>query len=189
MNISLALREDALQIAKIHKAEIKKGFLSSLPLYFLEKLYSSIIGTGFCITAKEEKEVIGFIAGTIDLKETYSFFIKRYFFQSIIVLLPKILNVRKIIESLFYPNKENGVLKAELLTIAVKKDFQGQGLATKMFPLFVQEMKNRGVSCFKVLVGEDLKPAISFYEKQGFKFLKDTTVHKNNISKIYVYNL
>ena len=185
--ICLAKKEDALDIAKIHKQEIKKGFLSSLPVVFLEKLYLSVIESDFCIIAREGDEVLGFIAGTKDIKKLYSYFLKRYFFYSAFFLLPKIFNIKKIIETLFYPKNEG--VKAELLTIAVKKNFQGQGLAKKMFEAFISEMKKRNVRAFKVLVGEELAPAISFYEKSGFKFLEETEVHKGKKSRIYIYNL
>lgn len=185
--ICLAEKKDASKIAKIHKQEIEKGFLSSLPAVFLEKLYVAIIENDFCIVAKEGGEITGFIAGTKNIKKLYAHFLKKYFFYSIIFLLPKIFSAKKIVETLFYPKNED--IKAELLTIAVKKEFQGQGVAKKMFEVFVSEMKNRDVSIFKVLVGEELLPAISFYEKNGFAFLKETEVHKGHKSRIYIYKL
>ncbi len=187
--ICLAEKRDAFKIAQIHKQEIKKGFLSSLPAIFLEKLYLSIIGNDFCIVAKEGNEVIGFTAGTADIRKLYYYFLKKYFFVSVFFLLPKIVNIRKIIEILFYPQKGKKLPSAELLAIAVKKDFQGQGIAKKMFEVFISEMKKRNVGAFKVLVGEELKPAINFYEKSGFEFLEETIVHKSQKSRIYIYNL
>jgi ribosomal protein S18 acetylase RimI-like enzyme len=185
--ICLAEKKDALKIAEIHKQEIKMGFLSSLPISFLEKIYLSVIENDFCVVAKENDNVVGFIAGTIDIKKLYSFFSKKYFFYSIMVFLPKILNVKKIIEDIFYIKKEE--IRPELLTIAVKENFQGQGIAKKMFEVFVSEMKRRGVKMFKVVVGDELKPAISFYEKNGFEFVKETEVHKGQKSRIYIYHL
>jgi len=185
--IALAQKKDAIQIAAIHKKEIKQGFLSSLPLAFLEKLYICIIENDFCIVAIENSQVVGFVAGTKNIGKLYSYFLKRYFIYSVIILLPKILNIKKIFETLFYPKKED--IEPELLTIAVKSDFQGKGLARQMFEAFVSEMKKRDVKVFKVLVGEDLKPAISFYESSGFKFVKETQVHKGQKSRIYIYQL
>jgi len=185
--ICFAEKKDALKIAIIHKIEIGKGFLSSLPTSFLEKLYICIIENDFCVVDKENGEVVGFIAGTLDLKKLYSLFVKKYFFYSIVLLLPKILNVRKIIEDIFYIKNEE--INAELLTVAVEKKYQGQGMAKKMLELFVSEMKKRGIKIFKVVVGEELNPAISFYEKSGFKFLKDIEVHKGKKSRIYIYQL
>ena len=80
MKICLAERKDSLAIAGIHKSEIKKGFLSSLDASFLEKLYSAAIqaSSSFCVVAKEEERVVGFIAGASDLNKFYLYFLAKY---------------------------------------------------------------------------------------------------------------
>jgi len=194
MNIELATKEDALEIAKIHKAEINQGFLSTLSDSFLKNLYLALIDSkeNFCIVAKEQNKVIGFISGVSDLGKFYSNFFRRYFFQSFFILFKKFFNysfIIKSLETLFYPVKERNLPKAELLTMAVRSEFHGKGIASQMFEEFINEMKRRNIKTLKVLVGEELKPAISFYEKIGFKFLKNTKVHGNKISRIYIFNL
>jgi len=194
VDIELAKKEDALEIAKIHKAEINKGFLSTLSVAFLKNFYLSLIDSNksFCIIAKENNQVVGFISGVEDLDDFYSRFFKKYFFQSFFILFRKFFSISFIVkafETLFYPVKEKDLPKAELLTMAVRREFHGQGIASQMFLKFISEMKNRGIKSFKVLVGEELKPAIGFYEKMGFTFLKNTKVHGNNISRIYIYDI
>ena len=95
MEIEIALKSDALNIAKIHKTEIKNGFLSSLPISFLEKLYVVIItsGIGFCVIAKKDNMGVGFITGVININKLYIYFLKRYFFQSFFILLPKMFSL------------------------------------------------------------------------------------------------
>lgn len=185
--IKLAEKKDAMKIAAMHKKEISGGFLSSLPVLFLEKIYLSIIERDICVVAKEKDELVGFVAGTKNIKMLYGYFSKKYFFYSIFVFLPKLFNIRKVLEDVFYIKKEE--ISAELLTIAVDKNFQGKGIAKEMFDFFAREMSRRGVKEFKVVVGEKLKPAIGFYERVGFKFLRETEVHKGQKSLIYTYNL
>lgn len=194
MIVRLAKKEDARQIAEIHKQEISEGFLSSLPLQFLIKLYEEIIVSklGFCIIARENGNVIGFVAGTTNLNAFYRYFISHSFFRAMFILFPQIFSfksLKKIIESLIYPAKEKELPSAELLTIAVKKEFQGQHIAGDMLQLFIEEMKNSGVSIFKVLVGKELKSAIRFYEKTGFQYFSEVSVHSNQKSLIYVYHI
>ena len=43
MNITLANKKDAAQIAKIHEREINQGFLSQLGIKFLSKLINKNI--------------------------------------------------------------------------------------------------------------------------------------------------
>lgn len=194
MNIKLAKENDAGQIADIHQREIKKGFLSTLNKSFLAIIYSAIIESkdGFCVAAEENKEIVGFIAGTTNLGRFYFYFLKKYFFQVVFFLFPQFFSfkkIKKILEVLIYPKKEKELPKAELLTIAVKNQFQGQGIAGQMFERFVAEMKSRGVDNFKVMVGEKLLSAIKFYEKSGFKFVKNIDIHGNDISRLYIYQV
>lgn len=193
MIFRLAQKKDAWQIAEIHQQEIKKGFLSTLNNNFLTKIYSAIIGSkySFCVIAEKDQKIRGFIAGVTDFNSFYLYFLKRYFFSAIVLIFPKIFNfknIKKIFEVLFYPQKEENLPEAELLSMALSKDFQGKGIAGLMFNKFISEMKNRKINSFKVLVGSSLSPAIRFYEKNGFKFLKETRVHEN-VSRIYIYQL
>ena len=194
MIFCLAGKNDALEIAKVHKSEINKGFLSTLKLEFLKNIYLAIIESGcsFCIVAKEDNAVSGFISGVTNINKLYFYFIKKYFFQSIVLIFQKVFSIsflKKVFETLFYPVKEKNLPHAELLTMAVSAQFQGQGIAGKIFSEFLNEMKIRNIKSFKVLVGEELLPAIHFYEKNGFSFLKKVSIHNNKISRIYIYNL
>lgn len=194
MIILLAKKEEAAKIAEIHKKEIKKGFLSSLKLSFLTKLYRAIINSrfSFCIVAKEKGKVIGFVAGATNLDKLYLYFLRRYFFHSAFTLLPKAFsfqNLKKIFETLFLPHRGRKLPKAELLTIAIEKKFQRKGIGSKLLKKFVSEMKNRDMYQFKVIVGQNLKPAIKFYEKNGFEFLRKISIHRNQPSRVYIYQI
>ncbi len=192
--IRLAEKRDARIIASIHYREINKGFLAELGENFLEKFYESIIesGTSFCVVAEVDSQIVGFISGCTNINAFYRDFFKSHSMQAIKILFPKILNVRrvkKIIETLLYPRKEKTLSSAELLTIAVRSQFHGKGIAENTFRLFVNEMKNRGVEKFRVVVGESLPRAIRFYEKIGFVFHSNISIHSGEISRVYVYEI
>lgn len=194
MNIRIAKKEDARQIAEIHRKEIKTGFLSSLPISFLTKFYEAITLSphGVCVVALEKERVVGFIAGTTNLKHFYKYFMSRYFFKAGVHLLPKLFSINKvkrIVENLLYPKKSSELPKAELLVIAIHRGLQGYGLGGRMLNVFVAEMKKCKVAEFKVVVGEELKHAIKFYEKSGFEFLTTITVHGKEPSRVYKYKI
>ncbi len=192
MIIVLAQKKDALTIAKIHKAEIGAGFLSSLSIAFLTRFYQALIESksSFCVVAKEQNELVGFIAGVSNMDTFYAYFLGHYFFQSFFILLPSIFSsFKKIWEALRYPTKEQSLPKAELLTIAITKEFQGKGVGSLLLPKFVAEMKKRNVGIFKVVVGQQLANAIKFYEKNNFIFLQNTTIHGKDVSKVYTYHI
>jgi len=192
--IRLARKEDAGAIARIHKEEINLGFLSELGDAFLTEFYRAIILSpgGFCVVAEDGGKVVGFIAGCESIGKFYKFFFKKHTAKALRILLPKAFNVgrvKKIFETLFYPQKEKDTPPAELLTIAVVSLYHGKGVAGPMFKEFVEEMKRREVIEFKVLVGESLSRAIAFYEKIGFIFHSKTAIHSNKPSKVYVYEI
>ncbi len=107
--------------------------------------------------------------------------------------MPKIFKIsilKKIKETLKYKNtNKNNLSQAELLSIAIAKKFQGQGIAQILLAEFIKEMKKRKVNQFKVMVGEKLPRAIAFYEKMGFKFFSKKSIHQGQPSKIYIYDL
>jgi ribosomal protein S18 acetylase RimI-like enzyme len=195
MNLFLAQKNDAQQIAEIHKQEIDQGFLSKLGLKFLSKLYQAMISSkdSFVVVAKENNKVIGFVSGCINVKRFYKHFLKKYTLSALIILLPKLFSfdtIKKILETLKYSKKgKKDLPETELLVIAVKKEFHGQKIAVKMFDCFVVELKKRGIKTFRVVVGENLSRAIGFYEKVGFKFHSNINIHENNLSRIYIYNI
>ncbi len=158
---------------------------------FLVKFYEGIVRYpgGFCVVAEDGGRVVGFITGVTDMRAFSRFFLRNFFFTAVF-LLPRmigILTVRKLFESLQYSQHQDDLPKAELLTMAVAKDFQGKGVAGEMFALFLGEMKTRGVREFRVLVGEKLQRAIAWYEKHGFRLAKSMSVHGKEPSRIYVY--
>lgn len=190
--IRLAKKNDARYISNIHKEEISQGFLSSLPLSFLAKLYEEIIQSGVCVVAETQGRVVGFVAGTCNLNALFRSFLLHAFFPAVFILLPQIFSFRKlkgIFEALRYPSRNSDLPQAELLMIAVHKEFQSQGVARSMLKEFIEQMRKRGVKEFRVMVGKDLLSAIRLYESSGFQFVKETAVHGAQQSLIYVYSI
>ena len=194
MDIRMGQKQDAVIFARLHKQEISQGFLSTLPTAFLQQLYEAILTFpgGVVVAACEGTKVIGFVAGVSSASDFYRYFFRNYMISGFFVLLKRLGNIgtiRRIIEVLLYPKKEHHVSEAELLTIAVAHEHQGKGVAGKMLPVFVEGMKQQHITTFKVLVGEELAHAIRFYEKSGFQFLRNTSVHGNKVSRVYIYDI
>ena len=190
LSIRVAKKEEAGLIATIHKEEISQGFLSSLPLSFLTRLYEEIIQSGVCVVAEQQGRVIGFAAGTTNLSALFHSFFLHAFFPAVFILLPQIFSFRKvkgILEAFLYPSRNSDLPQAELLMIAVRREFQGRGIARSILEAFIVQMKKRGVKKFRVMVGKDLRVAVRLYESLGFRFVKEISVHSKEQSLIYVY--
>lgn len=193
MNVRLATKSDAFEIARIHQEAIKKGFLSSLNTEFLCKFYEALIASkySFCVAATQNSGIVGFVSGVTDMNAFYRYFFTHYFFVSTFIISPKVFNpsvLKKIIENIFYPKKTKDLPSAELLTIAVKKEFQGKGVGGALLKKFIEEMKNRQTPIFKVLVGKNLQ-AVGFYRKNGFEQIKEIILHNNETSLVFIYKI
>ena len=198
MIIKLATKKDCLRIAEIHFSEIKYGFLNQLGKKFLTYFYLAMITSpnAFLVVAEENNKVIGFISGCTNLNKFYKDFVKQYTFRSFLILLKKIFSFsifKKVFEVMSYSKKEekgeDSLPLAELLSIAIISEYQGQGIATKLLERFISEMKTREIKKFRVIVGENLPQANKFYLKFGFIFHSKNSVHKDTPSNIYLYNI
>jgi len=195
MIIRLANKNDCSEIARIHFQEIKWGFLSELGEKFLYYFYQAMIGSesAFLIVAENNESIVGFVSGCANLKKFYKEFVKKYSFKIPFILLTKIFDlsvIKKVFETIKYSKKEKQNLpQAELLSIAVSSEFQGQGVSQKLLEKFLFEMRKRNIDQFKVIVGENLIRAIRFYEKKGFEFHSKSFVHQDMPSRIYIYNI
>jgi GNAT superfamily N-acetyltransferase len=143
--------------------------------------------------AEDNGEVVGFIAGVVNLDEFYKEFLQKNIFKAGLILFfnsfkPAV--IRKIFEALFYATaKTSSLPKAELLSIAITDNYRGKGVGQGLFERLAGELRNRGVKEFKCLVGSNLLPACKFYEKTGGVFHSETEVHKGEKSRIYLWRI
>jgi len=198
-----ANKNDAKTLANIHRSEINSGFLSSLHSMVLTQLYKHLSSTGTLIIAtNNENEIAGFISCVTSLKKFYISFICR---KGIIIapfLLTEVFNAdrfKKIIEIALLPlkndknSKPNHKSKAtspeelpELLSIAVSKKFQKDGIGGLLLSSLEKELTLQNIKKYRVVAGESLVGANKFYLKNGFKLSEQIEIHENEFSNIYV---
>ena len=181
------------QVAELHVSCLNTGFLSQLGSGFLFYLYKAMSKStaSDLVIAKKRDEVVGFITGSSSLKPIYSYMMKHYFIQIFFNILPHLFNiskVKKIIEIISYSenkNSKNNFPEIELLSLVVSEQARRMGIAKKLFDELVIQFKQREVSDFKIVVGENLEGAQRFYEKMGAKKIGVIEVHKGERSIIY----
>ena len=100
--------KQASEIAMLHAQGIDTGFIRSLGANFLTSLYEAISQSkdSFGLVARQDENIVGFVAFTKDLKSLYKTAIKCYgvsffFAIGIKLLSPKV--IRRIFQNLFYP--------------------------------------------------------------------------------------
>jgi len=195
MEIRLALKSDIEDISRLHHEGITSGFLSSLGMKFLSKFYSFMLNSknAFLVVAENKGKIVGFISGCSDINYFYREFKRNNLISIFLILFPKFFNpvfLRKIFETMKYASREDeSSPKAELVSIVVGEEFRRRGVGRKLLRKFLKKMGKRKIDIVKVVVGADLKEAINFYEKEGFKFYSTINLHNDMNSKIYIYNL
>lgn len=182
--------------ACIHRSEIDQGFISSLGYKMIELIFKHAVESksGILFVAKEKKSgsVCGFLLGTLNTRSFYKEFILKKSIIAIINIIPNIFSLKKIymiLEILLYPsrNEIKDMPDAELLDIAVSREYQGKGLAQILFRKFAEHLKEKNVKEMKITTGESLFRAHRFYEKLGAKRVGEINIHKGGKTIVYKY--
>lgn len=188
-------REEYIEVAHIHREGISDGFLSSLGVSFLALLYESIDSSRGSVlrVSRSNGKIVGFVAGTQSLGEVYRLMLKSWF-RLFVALLPSLFSPRKIFkiaETVVFSRKkdagsEGSLPRSELLSISVRAEFRGKGIADQLFNDLVDYFRKQKIRQFKIVVGDALVPAHKFYRRMGACPVNRAEVHKGSGSVIYV---
>jgi ribosomal protein S18 acetylase RimI-like enzyme len=188
-------RNDIDGVVKLHQTQIIHGFASYLGKPFLRLLYENLVGsdTGIGLVAVSgEGDVVGFVSGTTKLAAFYRSFLKKYGLKAVITVLPKVFRVsvfKSIFQTLFYVSenkKEQNLPDAEIISVVVSPNYQGQGIARRLVIKILEEFKKRNSNKVKVLVGDKLE-ANEFYKKMGFEFIRHIAYNSDKMdANLYV---
>lgn len=195
MVIRRAENKDYIQIAQLHKEGIKKGFLSSLGMPFLTRLYWAINNEpgAYALVADENGIVAGFISGVIDIQGFYKRILLRRWFHLIVPLVGYLVNfsiIKKVVETVLYglktkKNKSHASdCIAELLSIAVNSNYRGQGIGKNLVDALEAILKREHVKEYHVVTFSLDKSSNGFYNACNFSFA-GTFSHHGNIMNIY----
>ena len=192
-------KNDAPAVALLHQQGITAGFLSGLGPRFLSALYCTIANsrwsTVFTAVPEGTGKPVGFIAASIDTGRMYQDVLLRRGLRFAWLLAPQIIRpvaVKNMLETVLYPvfhakdaerkadvlsqASSAGGVRAELLAIAVDREWQGRGIGR----LLVNEMegyfRESGVERYKVVTSAQDETANAFYRALGF-CLEKTFVH------------
>lgn len=164
--------EDCLSISRIHMNSLKGDFLPSLGIDFLTAFYEGIIGKPgvYGFVYEEKGKVYGFVLGTKDSEKFFSQALRANFakltFLLVLQLIKKPWIIKNVLETFLYTKKE-GASKAELVVIAVRKNYQGKGAGKLLVRALEGAFKKDGISHYKLTVHAD-KRAVGFYEHLGY---------------------
>jgi glycosyltransferase involved in cell wall biosynthesis/GNAT superfamily N-acetyltransferase len=190
LEVRRATQRDAAVIARLHADSIDTGFLRTLGVGFLRRLYSAMLDYdgATILVATDPYGPVAFVAGVNEVGAFYRHFATSKGFGAGISAAPRLIRPsswRKVWETATYDgdHQETG---AELLSMAVAGPYRGRGLGRSLSKKLLDELAGTGISRVKVVVGADNAPARNVYESVGFIERDAIEVHKGERSVVLV---
>jgi GNAT superfamily N-acetyltransferase len=183
-------------LARLHATEIQGGFLTSLGLPVLERLYRAISRSphAFLLVADDGGGIMAFLCASTNTSRVYRHVLLTAWPTLLPVLARKLLRwstVRRCWETLRYPGEASGpdLPGAEILNFCVEGSRQGQGIGRALFTAMQEEYRRRGIRRIRIVTGAGQESAIRFYDKMGAKLVGRLQVHANVESRMYVFTI
>lgn len=184
------------QVAALHAHNLDQGFLSTMGIDFLALMYRAIDEAPDSVLMVESRgdEVIGFVSGGIGMAAIYRNML-RHPFRLARAMAPSLLRPRqvlRILDILRYSGTatpSTPLPSAELFSIAVSPAWRGRGVAECLYLGLIANFNKRGISEFKITVGEGLRPAQRFYLRMGAVSVAEIQVHNGERSEVYLHRI
>lgn len=182
------------EIAKLHERCIPAGFLPTLGVGFLARLYASIATSpeGVLIAAVDSKgNVVGFVSGSTSIRPIYKRLVgKNLAFLTALFIrhIFSVKTVKRILESRRYVARKHSEVQsipAELFSIVVDEKFRGAGVAQRLFAELRLAFRDKGMDQFRITVGSQLTQAQRFYVKAGALKTNEVELHQGERSFVY----
>jgi len=189
--IRLARPEDAPALARLHIHSLPDGFLSSLGERFLRVFYAALARDKGAITVVADggEGVVGFAAGVASVGSFYRRFFARRAIPAAIAaahLLWHPRTINRAWETARYARNTEDYPEAELISIGIADTWRGQGLGRQLLEGVLEGLREKGVKEVRVMVGADNESANEFYSRMGFRALGRITVHRGQVSNLWV---
>lgn len=191
IEVRTARVHDAPSMAALHISRIDEGFLSSLGVPFLRRLYRRVVVSddAFAAVAVDEHgDVVGFVATALSVGALYRRFIVRDGVIAGAAAAPRILRSwRRVLETLRYPAHATGLPSAEVLSVAVAASVAGRGVGRALLVSAQRELDYRGIDAVKVVAGSHNEAALALYRAAKFEEVETIEVHAGVSSSVLVW--
>lgn len=191
-----ALRSDASEMARLHVERIDEGFLSSLGVAFLARLYGRVVASRDCmahVAVEPSGRILGFVAASSDVGRLYRRFVVRDGAVAGLLAAPRIArSLPRVLETQRYPAKASAptgagsLPHAELLAVAVDGAAAGRGVGRALVEACARDIGRLGVDAMKVVAASHNEAARSLYAGASFVEEATITVHEGTQSSVYV---
>jgi len=186
--------EDIAGAAALHRIVFPDYFLTHMGQWFVERFYSEFVDRSgnYGFVAGCGKELVGSVIGTLDSEALFGHFYRRHFPSLAVTLawraaadpyirrnlISRIGHIRQALRSLGTRGRQVnqstdpesvGQATARLLSIGVRPDWRGAGIAEQMVDRYCEELWHDGLEWVSLSVRTENQRAIAFYEKIGWQ--------------------
>ena len=188
MEIKKIVKEDLPKVVEVHKDSFKGFFLTELGDHFLTVYYDCVRKNkkGLLTGLYDEGQLCGFFAAATLSKGFNKQLIKKNLLQFSLIGLRLLFTQMSSLVRLFknFTKTSQDVQDdgeyAELLSIGVSDNKQGQGIGKKLLVQFENEMKLKGCSSLSLTTDyNDNEKAIHFYKSLGYSVYYDFITYPN----------
>lgn len=191
MIVRPATDADLSQVADLHASRISEGFLSSLGVPFLARLYRRVLASAdsFVLVADHGTvPTVGFVAGVADVGGLYRRFLIRDGLVAGVRAAPRLVrSLPRVLETLRYPTSASGLPDAEILAVAVGADMGGQGIGRALVAAAIEQFQRSGIRSAKVVTTPENAAALAMYRSCGFATTTAIEVHPGRASEVLVW--
>jgi ribosomal protein S18 acetylase RimI-like enzyme len=189
--------DDVPSVVDVHLASFMGFFLSSLGTHFLRELYKSILmdETRIALVCTNEREVLGFVAGSTHPVGFYDRALKRNWRGFVIAsILPILKNPMMAIRLWRRLIAKRGTRfdsgDALLMSVAVNPSRQENGIGRQLVSKFLEEASFRGCATVTLTTDALGNDAVNrFYRSMKFQLSKEYVTTEGRRMNEYVYTL
>lgn len=193
--IELLKEEQCEEAASVRFEERELSFLPSLGVNFLIEVLKSTAKSkwGFGLVCLEGEKLVGLSLVATDLKKYYlDILFRRGIFLAFWGLMELVKNknlIKRTFDYFLFPIKiPYHDIKAQWLTLIIKKEYRNKGIGRKLTLSLIEEFKRRNVKKFKSTVFLYNKVSRLMHHKYGFKSLGTFQFDKEQL-ELYIYNI
>jgi len=197
VNVRLARNSDVPEIVRVHQAGFPGFFLTFLGPRFLEEFYSAVLddpdGMGF--VACDMTGICGFVVGTAQPAGFYRRLLQqrwwRFALASATSALKRPSIMPRLLRAFSLPERTTQTAgRGSLLSVAVRPQFQGQGIGQALAQAFLQEAARRDLGQVDLTTDRDGNDATNrFYQHIGFVCERTFVTPEGRAMNEYVIDL
>jgi ribosomal protein S18 acetylase RimI-like enzyme len=195
---------DVPAVAALHAQRISEGFLPTLGIGFLERLYRRLVQSErarvFVVDDDANRhdayDVVGFVATADDTGRFYREFLRHDGFAAAVHSAGALVrSPRKVWETFRYGIGADGkaddgraeLPAAEVFAIAVAPRVEGRGFGAALLAAALDAFRVDGVTAARVVTAVGNEAAQRMYERAGFRPVSRTEVHAGAPQQVLVW--